>query len=354
MNKLTVRIKPTIALLVLALWATIALCACNGLPGSEDLPTPTPPEVTFTPTPSPTATPIPTATPSPTATPIPVTPTPDVKTLESGWYNSMAEWDADGTLLKTPHVAVDTMIYANNFERDMGNRLGPFNICNASDVFMTDSIAHSGYYSVKASRRRQEHHGVSGFMLQLNEYNGLNYADLVGHVLCIRCYIYYSNEGFGVADSINFTAFDTYHKETALDYVYNTRDGSRKVDKDGNPVLQKQERFVRCNSERVIRNTWTECVFYVTIRETTAPSGGILIATTDEDPNSVGLYCSYYIDDLTVTVLRPAEYPIDPQPRIEPAARKLMPHDSAPRVLDDISQGMLPPEEEETDEDEED
>ena len=346
------RIKPTIALLVLALWATIALCACNGLPGSEDLPTPTPPEVTFTPTPSPSATPIPTATPSPTETPIPVTPTPDVTKIENGWYNAMAEWDKNGELVQKAPVTVDTLVYANNFERDMGNRLGPYNSGNEADVYMTDSIAHSGYYSVKASRRKQEYHGLSGFLLQLNDYNGLSYESLVGHVLRIRCFIYYSNEGFGVADSINFTAFDTYQKETALDYVYNSRDGSRKVDKNGNPVLQKQERFVRCNTQQVIRNNWMECVFYVTIRPSTVRTGGVLIATTDEDPNSVGLYCSYYIDDLTVTVLKPSEYPIDPQPRTEPAARRIMPHDSAPRVLDDISQGMLPPEEEETDEDE--
>ena len=109
-----------------------------------------------------------------------------------------------------------------------------------------------------------------------------------------------------------FTAFDTYHKEKVLDYVYSSRDGSRKTDKNGNYVMEKQDRFVRCNSVTVPRGEWTECVFYITVTETKAEDGGILIGTTDEFPNSVGLYCSYYIDDLTVSTALLWEIPVEP------------------------------------------
>ena len=302
----------------LAILSALVLCACmSGLPGAEDLPKPTAtPTMTPTPTPIPptsTPTPSPEPTGSPTPTPIPPTPTPDVTTMRDGGYNAMAIWDEDGTLLKTAPVYPGSMIYANNFERDQGNRSEPSNTCNNAEVYTTDSISSSGHYSVKVSRRKQEYHGLSGFCLRLNEVNGLSYESLVGKTICLRCKIYYEDEGFGSpAEKMVFTAFDTYHKEKVLDYVYSSRDGSRKTDKNGNYVMEKQDRFVRCNSVTVPRGEWTECVFYITVTETKAEDGGILIGTTDEFPNSVGLYCSYYIDDLTVSTALLWEIPVEP------------------------------------------
>ena len=299
----------------LAILSALVLFGCAGsLPGAEDLPTPTAtPTMTPSPTPvPPTSTPTPTSGPTstPTPTPIPPTPTPDVTTMKDGGYNAMAVWDEDGTLLETAPTHYGSMIYANNFERDKGNRLEPSNTCNNAEVYTIDSIACSGHYSVKVSRRKQEYHGLSGFCLRLNEVNGLSYEALLGRIICVRCKIYYEDEGFGSpAEQMVFTAYDTYHKEKVLDYVYSSRDGSRKVDKNGDYVMEKQERFVRCNSVTVPRGKWTECAFYIHVTETKAEDGGILIGTTDEFPNSVGLYCSYYIDDLTVTMSKPLDIP---------------------------------------------
>jgi|GEM_PF-3499571 Predicted solute binding protein len=302
----------TIAFIALVMLATLVLGACTDLPGSEDLPTPTP-VPTATPEPVPTSTPTPSPSPTPTYAPrFPrATPTPVIGTLSDGWYNSMATWSSEGVLVRTAAVEQGAIIYANNFERDLGNRVSPLNTCNNAEIFTTDRIAGSGYYSVKVSRRKQEYHGLSGFGFQLSINNGLTYNRLVGEMLCLRCKIYYEDEGFGAPTSILFTAYDTFHTEMALDYVYNRKDGSRTLDKNGNPVMKEQERFVRYNSVRVNRGTWTECTFYVPVLPSDVANGCILIGTTDELPNSVGLYCSYYIDDLTVSVLSRDEYPIE-------------------------------------------
>lgn len=314
----TTRTVKLCTLVALAILSALVLLACTGsLPGAEDLPTPTA-TPTMTPTPTmvpPTSTPTPTATPTltPTPTAIPPSPTPDVTAMKNGGYNARAVWDEEGVLEKTAPVYPGSMIYANNFEREWGNRSEPSNTCNGAEVYTTDSIASSGHYSVKVSRRKQEYHGLSGFCLRLNEVNGLSYEKLAGKTICIRCKLYYEDEGFGnTTDEMVFTAYDTYHKEKVLDYVYSTRDGKRKTDNKGNYIMEMQERFVRYTSATVPRGQWTDCVFYVKITETKTEDGGILIGTTDELPNSVGLYCSYYIDDLTVSTALPWEIPVEP------------------------------------------
>ena len=113
--------------------------------------------------------------------------------------------------------------------------------------------------------------------------------------------------------------------------------------------MAEQERFVKCNSVRALRGMWNECVFYVKVTDSDAASGCILIGTSEELPNSVGLYCSYYIDDLTVSVLSPNEYPFVESLRTEPVRKDGTPRDETPHMLDDISQG--PPVEPEEPED---
>lgn len=342
-----------IVLMAQAVCLTLLFCACTGLPGSEDLPAPTP-AVTSTPAPSPTETPLsPSPTPIATVTPTPTpsrpspTPTPVIADLKNGWYNAMATWTSNGKLVQTASSEHGSMIYANNFERDDGNRVAPSNTCNNAEIYTTDRIAYSGYYSVKVSRRRQEYHGLSGFGLRLNIENGLTFNDLIDKVLCIRCMIYFEDEGFGVPDTLYFTAYDAYHTEKVLDYVYNRKDGLRTLDKDGNPVMKEQERFVKCNSVRALRGCWNECVFYVKVTDSDVASGSILIGTSEELPNSVGLYCSYYIDDLTVSVLSPYEYPYVESLRTDPVNKDASPRDDTTHVLDDIAQG--PPVEPEED-----
>ena len=348
MKRSVSRTIETLILTALAICLALIVCACSGLPGSEDLPTTTPPPVTDTPTPSPTETPSGplTLVVSPTPTPAPATPTPDLSELSNGWYNAMAYWSSDGKLIRTASVEPGKMIYANDFERDRGNRLAPDNTCNEAEIYTTDRLSYSGYYSVKVSRRKQEYHGRSGFGLKLNIGNGITFNNLIDHVICVRCMVYYEDEGFGAPDVIYFTAYDAYHTEKALDYTYNRKDGSKALDKNGNPIMEMQERFVQCNSVRVVRGTWTECVFYVTVRDSDVASGSILIGTSDETPNSVGLYCSYYIDDLTVTVLPREDYPLAKQARDLPDLSSDSQPSCTPGVLTDIAQG--PPIEKET------
>ena len=354
--KTTARKMKTLTLSALALCLALILCACAGLPGSEDLSGLTPTPEAFSPTPTPTEAPTGPLTPvvTPTPTPVPPTPTPDISELRDGWYNAMAYWDFNGKLVQTAAVVPGQMLYANNCERDLGNRLSPDNVCNEAEIYTTDRMAYSGYYSVKVSRRKQEYHGLSGFGLKLSMNNGITFNNLVDHVICVRCMVYYEDEGFGAPEAINFTAYDAYHTEKVMDYTYNRKDGLKTLDKDGNPVMQEQERFVKCNSVRVPRDTWTECVFYVTVRNSDAPAGCILIGTYDETPNSVGLYCSYYIDDLTVTVLPRDQYPVAEAARTQEVTTAEDAQDGASHVLEDLTQGppMELPEPEEPGEEE--
>ena len=357
--KTVARTMKTLTLSALALCLALILCACAGLPGSEDLDALTPTPELSTPTPTPTEAPTGPLTPvvSPSPTPVPPTPTPDISGLSDGWYNAMAYWDFNGKLVQTATVAPGEMLYANNFERDLGNRLSPDNVCNEAEIYTTDRMAYSGYYSVKVSRRKQEYHGLSGFGLKLSMNNGITFNKLVDHVICVRCMVYYEDEGFGAPEAIWFTAYDAYHTEMALDYVYNRKDGLKTLDKEGNPVMQEQERFVKCNSVRVPKGTWTECTFYVTVRASDAPAGCILIGTYDEAPNSVGLYCSYYIDDLTVTVLPRDRYPVADNARSQSVSTSADTQDGDPHVIEDIAQGPpvelpVPEEPDESDEEE--
>lgn len=287
---------------VLALLASVMLlvaCGPDALPGSEDLTGAARPEVTATPVSE--ATPTPVSTPS--ATP---TPTPDIYNLDAtsdGGCNACAEWDVNGELIRTATIEEGALIYANNFERDRGNRLAPNNSCNEAEVFTTDRIAHSGLYSYKISRRKQEYHGLSGLGFRLDERNGLSYKDLIGETLLIRCRVYYEDEGFGVAPELRFALYDGYHTEMTHVHTYNPKNGEIMLDKKGNPVFEEAEQYILADTYPVPEGRWTDVRFYVKVTETEAADGFLLLCTLDEQRNAVGLFCSYYIDDLTITVV---------------------------------------------------
>ena len=58
--------------------------------------------------------------------------------------------------------------------------------------------------------------------------NGITFNNLVDHVICVRCMVYYEDEGFGAPEAINFTAYDAYHTEKVMDYTYNRKEVSLK------------------------------------------------------------------------------------------------------------------------------
>ncbi len=308
---------------LLCVCAAVLLCACSGLPGSEDIAASVTPAATATPSENaPTATAAPSATPTaaPTATPTPV----DISGLSDGGCNACAEWNDDDTLKKAAPAEIGTMIYANNFERDRGNRLASGNTCNDADVYTVDTIAFSGLYSYKVSKRLQDYHGMSGLGFRLDERNGLCYDDLIGKTIRIDCRIYYTNEGFGVADTLNFALFDAYRTIRVYGLTYEKVNGDIQRDRQGRPVRKEQDTFPIADSYPVRAGQWTACTFYLHVDDVPVPDGSehpeedaakakengcLLLATIDEVRNSVGLYCSYYIDDLTITVVPDDEAP---------------------------------------------
>ncbi|MBO4627447.1 MAG: hypothetical protein J5645_05690 [Lachnospiraceae bacterium] len=317
---------------LLCVCAAVLLCACTGLPGSEDVSATMTPAPTATPSENaPTATPEPSTTPTaaPTATPTPV----DISGLSDGGCNACAEWNDDDTLKKAAPVTVGTMIYANNFERDRGNRLASGNTFNDADAYATDVVSFSGMYSYKVSKRLQDYHGMSGLGFRLDERNGLSYKDLVGKTIRIDCRIYYTDEGFGVADTLNFALFDAYRTVRVFGLTYEKVNGDVQLDRQGRPVRKDQDSFPIADSYPVRAGQWTACTFYLHVDELPVPAdsenpeedtakalenGCLLLATIDEVRNSVGLYCSYYIDDLTITVVPDDEVPTRAQNRRMP------------------------------------
>lgn len=305
-----------IALLVLL----CLLCGCSDLPGSEDLPKDLSPSAVPSGTLTPSLTPTPSAeapsvspTPAPTATPVPATPTPtplpDISGVKDGGYNACAKWRENSYLDSPAPVKLGMPVYINNFERDLGNRLAHGNSGNEAEVFATDKVSATGYFCCKVTRRKQDYHGLSGLGFRLDSTNGLSYDSLVGHTLQLHFRLYYEDEGFGVADTLNLTLFDAYQTEVVLDYVYNPRDGSIMTDSAGNPVKERKERPVAADTVVVKRGDWQECTLYVAVKATSNKDGCLILGTLDEQPNSVGLYCSYYIDDLIITVVDPAQAP---------------------------------------------
>ncbi len=255
----------------LILLLTVLLAAgCSSLPGSEDLPSATPAPPSVSPELSPTGT-VPSTTPQVSITPDPqasATPAPfDVTTVKDGGFNPFSVWDADGTLLTPAPVDTGKIIYANNFEREEGNRLAPGNSGNEAEIYATDVWAYNGLFSNKVTRRKQDYHGLSGLGFHLSEINGLSYDSLVGRTLKIQCRIYYEDEGFGSASELNFALFDGYHTEFVSDYVYNPRDGQIKLDSNGSPLRETKERFVLCDSYPVSSGRWTLCTFYVKVKD---------------------------------------------------------------------------------------
>ncbi len=308
-----------LASLILIIAALVSACA-GPLPGSESLVTPTPQESSpvpvLTATPEPTLSPVPTAfstpTPVPTTAPaiteIPLPTPPDVSGYTNGGYNACAKWDENGELTETAPAEVGSMIYCNNFEREEGNRLADGNDCNEVEIICTDKKAAGGLYSYRISKRKQAFHGLSGLGFRLDERNGIRYKDLIGKTIRIHVSIFYEDEGFGSADTLEFALYDGYHTETVKGYQYERRDGSVVVDSHGIPILVDQERAVLKNSCTVKRGVWTECDFYLMVEDTNMLSKGyLMLATVDEAQNSVGLFSSYYIDDLSVTVISPKD-----------------------------------------------
>ena len=311
--------KVLLPLFVLCL-AVFSLCGCTGsLPGSEDITATVTPQIS--PSSAPTLTPTPTQamTPTPTqsARPTPV----DISGFTNGGCNACAVWNDDDTLKSAAEVKVGSMIYANNFERDRGNRLASGNTCNDVEVYTTDTIASSGLYSYKITRRLQDYHGMSGLGFRLDERNGLSYESLVGKTIRIDCRIYYADEGFGVADELTFALYDGYRTERVYDYVYEKVNGGIQYDKKGRPVRETKDAFPLVDTYPVRIRQWTSCTFYIHIDELPAVSeddkdakdpkdGFLLLATLNEEHNSIGLYCSYYLDDLTITVVPDEEAPV--------------------------------------------
>jgi len=258
-----------------------------------------------------------TPTPTQSARPTPV----DISGFTNGGCNACAVWNDDDTLKSAAEVKVGSMIYANNFERDRGNRLASGNTCNDVEVYTTDTVASSGLYSYKITRRLQDYHGMSGLGFRLDERNGLSYESLVGKTIRIDCRIYYADEGFGVADELTFALYDGYRTERVYDYVYEKVNGGIQYDKKGRPVRETKDAFPLVDTYPVRVRQWTSCTFYIHIDELPAVSeddkdakdpkdGFLLLATLNEKHNSIGLYCSYYLDDLTITVVPDEEAPV--------------------------------------------
>ena len=306
-NRRTAAGQAPVALLLSLLFvmAVVLFAGCSDLPGSEDL-TATP-QITAPPTSAPTIS----VTTTPSLTPATPTPTKaiDLSSVTDGGCNACASWNPDGTLDRAASAEVGALIYANNFERDRGNRLAPGNSCNEADVYATDAVAYDGLYSYKISRRKQDYHGLSGLGFRLDERNGLCYADLVGKTLRIDCRVLYTDEGFGVEDTFCFALFDAYHTNRYRDYQYNPKDGEIMRDKNGNILYEVRDRFLLADAYPVRADQWTPCTFYVKITETDFTDGCLLLGTIGETRNTVGLYCSYYIDNLTITVVPDEEMP---------------------------------------------
>lgn len=162
---------------------------------------------------------------------------------------------------------------------------------------------------------------MSGLGFHLDERNGLSYESLVGKTIRIDCRIYYTDEGFGVADELTFALYDGYRTERVYDYVYEKVNGGIQYDKKGRPVRETKDAFPLVDTYPVRVRQWTSCTFYIHIDELPAVSeddkdakdpkdGFLLLATLNEKHNSIGLYCSYYLDDLIITVVPDEEAPV--------------------------------------------
>ncbi len=265
------------------------------------------PTATPTPTAAPTATtaPTPTDTPAPTDNPTPEpTPEPgfDVTTLTDGGPNAMAVF-TDGKLTETAPVEPDSVIYANNMDSDKGNTFVGRNYTDA-EFTLTDTQSHSGKYSVKVTKRKKQTQGISGSGIALNAENGLDYDALIGHTVELRCFLYYGTDSFEVADELTFALFDSGRTETIKGYVFAEKNNDIILDSNGNPVLKDMKAPVLCGTCTVKKNQWTECVFTFTVEKASKKDGFLFFGTKDENFNSLGLYTPYFIDDLTLTVVK--------------------------------------------------
>ncbi len=291
MNPLRFRIFCA-TLLVVSLFLT----ACNQKQNAPEQPSATP---TVAPTNSPTPSPEPSPTATPTPTEIPVF---DILTMTGGGANACAKWNEDGTLAEVAEVVAGGMIYCNNFETTDGNVLPGGNAFDDATTTASDAHAASGKESICVSMRTEQSHGLSGFGLKLDATNGLDYAALVGHTIELTCSLFYTDEGFGAPEEVNFTLYDTYHTEIRPCYTYD-RNNEIVVDSKGNPVMKKQEAYVIAGQQTVPIDTWTECTFRITVSETKAKDGMWLLGTVDEKQNFLGMYCTYFVDNLILTVI---------------------------------------------------
>ncbi len=289
-------------LLVLS-FLLLLLGICSGCeyttdPGFDYL-TPKPPTPTNTLTPTtapPTSTPTPSPSPEPTMTPVP-----DMDYVE-GDANACATWD-NGDLVEAAPVIVGELVYKNNFEYDSKCYYPKRNAWSADRTYVND-LYHSGNTSVEISNRKEGTHGISGAGFYFSDENGLNYEELVGHTLEVHVFIYYKDELFGTSDTITFAFYDCYRTERVMGYTYN-KNNDIIVDDNGEPVLKEQDAFPVVATYDVPIGEWTECVFTFTVQETKLgpEDGTFLLATQNETANSLGLYTSFYFDDMTIRVL---------------------------------------------------
>ena len=287
-------------LILLFSFCTVTGCEYTTDPGFDYLtPKVTPEETEPTAVPE---TPVPTETPvaeDPEATP---TPLPDMNYTE-GSANPLAEWNGERLINPAP-VTIGELVYMNNFELSSGSIFPASGGYLDAEAEETDELYYNGEYSLAVTSRKENYHGLSGVGFALSGENGLDYAALSGHTLELHGYLYYRDELFGADPEITFALYDCYRTETAMAYTYN-KNNEIEVDEDGNPILTEQEVHPIVSETTVPIDTWTEFTFTFTVTpETELPEDGMfVIATRDENENSLGMFASFYLDDVTIRVI---------------------------------------------------
>ncbi len=149
----------------------------------------------------------PTATPSPTPLPAPV-PEWEYKITQKGYYNACASFDEDGNLISSAPVTAGENVYYNDFDEYYDNFICYTNVYNGAALALSDEIHHSGDNSVKVTGRGSDHSGLTGFALNFDRSNGLDFSATPKLNLNVDYWCYFTDDfGNGLSAPMKFAVW---------------------------------------------------------------------------------------------------------------------------------------------------
>lgn len=132
----------------------------------------------------------------------------EYKIVQKGYYNACASFDEDGNLISSSPVNVGENVYYNDFDEYYDNFICYSNVYNGAILSLSDEVHHSGDNSVKVTGRGSDYSGLTGFALNFDQTNGIDFSSTPKLNLNLDYWCYFTDDfGNGLSAPMKFAVW---------------------------------------------------------------------------------------------------------------------------------------------------